>query len=90
MTTKTRTGDEQDGTPADEPTPVFDQALNPSGVPGETPAGATPDASVEAVNEAGGEQVQSAFDEAAEKGYFGETPDQTDRERYTLRGQSQG
>lgn len=96
MTTKSRS-DESDATAGEsqspggqqEPTPVFDQALNPSGVPGEVPEGATPDPSVEAVKEAGGDEVQSATDEAAEKGYLGESPDTTDRDRYTLRGQSQ-
>jgi hypothetical protein len=44
---------------------------------------------VEAANEAGGDQVQAQFDEANERGYFGETPDQDDRDRYTLRGRRQ-
>lgn len=32
----------------------------------------------------GEDQVQKAFDEAAEKGYFGVSPDKTPRENYTL------
>lgn len=39
-----------------------------------------------AADELGGDQVQKAFDEAAEKGYFGESPDSTPRENYTLQG----
>ena len=39
-------------------------------------------------DEVGADQVQSAFDEAAEKGYFGETPDDEPRENFTLKGQS--
>lgn len=36
--------------------------------------------------DAGQDEVQARFDEAAEKGYFGETPDDTPRENYTLAG----
>jgi hypothetical protein len=101
MTTKSRSTDEPDEetTPAqqgveEEPPSagggdVGAEPLNPSGVPNEDLPNAEPDASVEAVNEAGGEQVQGVFDEANERGYFGETPDQDDRNRYTLRGQSE-
>lgn len=39
-----------------------------------------------AADSLGGDQVQKAFDEAAEKGYFGESPDSTPRENYTLQG----
>ena len=43
-----------------------------------------------AADEVGADQVQATFDEAEEKGYFGETPDETPRENYTLEGVSQG
>lgn len=38
----------------------------------------------------GQDQVQQAFDEAAEKGYFGVTPDPTPNENYTLQGAGSG
>lgn len=34
--------------------------------------------------DSGEDQVQQAFDEANEKGYFGTSPDKTPRENYTL------
>jgi hypothetical protein len=34
--------------------------------------------------DAGQAEVQAMFDEAAEKGYFGYTPDETPNENYTL------
>jgi hypothetical protein len=34
--------------------------------------------------DAGQAEVQAIFDEAAEKGYFGYTPDETPNENYTL------
>lgn len=34
----------------------------------------------------GQDQIQSAFDEANEKGYFGVTPDPTPNENYTIKG----
>lgn len=34
--------------------------------------------------DSGEKQVQEAFDEANAKGYFGESPDKTPRENYTL------
>lgn len=37
-------------------------------------------------DDAGAAEVQAKFDEAAEKGYFGETPDDTPNENYTLAG----
>jgi hypothetical protein len=43
-----------------------------------------------AADEAGADEVQASFDEAAEKGYFGETPDPTPRENYTASGVGQG
>lgn len=36
--------------------------------------------------DAGQDEVQRRFDEAAEKGYFGVTPDETPNENYTLGG----
>lgn len=41
-------------------------------------------------NEAGADEVQAKFDEAEEKGYFGESPDETPRENYTLEGAASG
>lgn len=38
----------------------------------------------------GADQIQEAFDEATEKGYFGEVPDETPNENYTLKGVSEG
>lgn len=38
----------------------------------------------------GASQVEEAFDEAAEKGYFGESPDDTPRDHYTLKGVAEG
>jgi hypothetical protein len=40
--------------------------------------------------DAGQDEVQAAFDEANEKGYFGETPDETPNEAYTLQGVGKG
>jgi hypothetical protein len=34
----------------------------------------------------GQDEVQQAFDEAREKGYFGVTPDPTPNENYTIKG----
>lgn len=39
-----------------------------------------------AADDAGQDEVQKRFDEAAEKGYFGHTPDETPNENYTLAG----
>lgn len=36
--------------------------------------------------DAGQAEVQATFDEANAKGYFGETPDETPNENYTLAG----
>lgn len=36
--------------------------------------------------DAGQAEVQKAFDAAADKGYFGEVPDRTPNEHYTLAG----
>lgn len=36
--------------------------------------------------DAGANEVQQAFDEANEKGYFGSTPDETPNEDYTVQG----
>lgn len=43
-----------------------------------------------AADDLGADQVQAAFDEANAKGYFGETPDATDNENYTLKGVTSG
>jgi len=40
--------------------------------------------------DAGQDEVQRKFDEAAEKGYFGEVPDETPNENYTLKGVGAG
>jgi hypothetical protein len=52
-----------------------------------TPAKKSAESSTE---DAGQDEVQARFDEAAEKGYFGETPDETPRENYTLKGVTSG
>lgn len=41
-------------------------------------------------DDSGASQVQAAFDEANEKGYFGESPDKTPRDNYTVRGVGAG
>lgn len=41
-------------------------------------------------DDAGQAEVQAKFDEAAEKGYFGNTPDSTPNENYTLAGVTSG
>lgn len=41
-------------------------------------------------DDAGQDEVQRKFDEAAEKGYFGKSPDSTPRENYTLQGVTSG
>lgn len=48
------------------------------------------DASVEAAKEVGADEVQAKFDEAEEKGFFGEAVDETPRENYTLEGVGSG
>jgi hypothetical protein len=50
---------------------------------------ATPQASGEG-QELGGEQVQHAMDAAADKGYFGTSPDPTPRANYSVAGQVAG
>lgn len=57
-----------------------------------TPSGAEKAAkeNQKAADEVGADQVQAAFDEANEKGYFGELEDPTPRENYTLDGVSKG
>jgi hypothetical protein len=40
--------------------------------------------------DAGQDEVQAKFDEAAAKGYFGTTPDATPNENYTLKGVTSG
>lgn len=41
-------------------------------------------------DDAGQAEVQARFDEANKKGYFGETPDETPNENYTLQGVTSG
>jgi len=43
-----------------------------------------------AKQDSGEDQVQAAFDEANEKGYFGTSPDKTPRENYTVAGVTSG
>ena len=51
----------------------------------------SPKKSVESSTEdLGQDEVQARFDEAAEKGYFGNTPDETPNENYTLAGVTSG
>lgn len=40
--------------------------------------------------DAGQDQIQQAFDEANDKGYFGEVPDPTPNENYTVSGVTSG
>jgi hypothetical protein len=42
------------------------------------------------VDDLGASEVQARFDEANAKGYFGETPDETPNENYTLAGVTSG
>jgi hypothetical protein len=49
-----------------------------------------PKKSDESSTDLGQAEVQAKFDEAAEKGYFGETPDETPNENYTLKGVTSG
>lgn len=41
-------------------------------------------------DEAGAAEVQAKVDEANEKGYYGEVPDDTPNENYTLKGVTSG
>lgn len=43
-----------------------------------------------AADDLGADQVQQAFDEANEQGYFGSAPDETPNENYTLKGVTSG
>lgn len=43
-----------------------------------------------AADDLGAAEVQARFDEAAKKGYFGESPDKTPPENYTLAGVTSG
>ncbi len=43
-----------------------------------------------AAKEAGADEVQAKFDEAANKGFFGEQVDETPRDNYTLQGVTSG
>jgi len=42
-----------------------------------------------AAAEVGGDEVQAKFDEAAERGFFGDAVDDTPREEFTLRAQGE-
>jgi hypothetical protein len=48
------------------------------------------ESSTDAKDDLGLAEVQARFDEANEKGYFGETPDETPNENYTLAGVTSG
>jgi hypothetical protein len=48
------------------------------------------DESVKAASEVGADEVQAKFDEAEEKGFFGEAVDETPRENYTIEGVTSG
>ena len=50
----------------------------------------TTDAPENPADEVGADEVQARFDEANEKGYFGEVPDETPNENYTLKGVTSG
>lgn len=50
----------------------------------------TTDAPAKGADDLGASEVQAKFDEAAEKGYFGEVPDETPNENYTLKGVTSG
>lgn len=50
-----------------------------------TPSSST-DGAKDNAKDLGAAEVQAKFDEAAEKGYFGHTPDDTPNENYTLKG----
>lgn len=43
-----------------------------------------------AADDAGQDEIQAKFDEAAEKGFFGTAPDSTPNENYTLAGVNAG
>ena len=56
-----------------------------------TPAAAPPSTEeVKDAPDAGQEEMQQIFDEANEQGYFGEVPDETPNEHYTVGGQAEG
>jgi hypothetical protein len=69
------TQDTPDATPTENTPGTDPETGGPADVeaPAENPA-----------DEAGAEQVQATFDEANEKGYFGETPDKRDPDADTL------
>ena len=50
----------------------------------------TTDAPEKGADDLGAAEVQTRFDEANEKGYFGHTPDETPNENYTLKGVTSG
>ena len=49
-----------------------------------------PDKPEKAVGDSGAAEIQARFDKANAKGYFGETPDETPNENYTLAGVTSG
>lgn len=51
-----------------------------------TPEKKTTSTKTSTSTDSGEAEVQSTFDEANEKGYFGTTPDPTPNENYTLQG----
>lgn len=50
----------------------------------------TSSGAADSTKDAGQDEVQKRFDEAAEKGYFGHTPDATPNANYTLAGVTVG
>lgn len=50
----------------------------------------TTDAPENPADEVGADEVQARFDEANEKGFFGNVPDETPNENYTLKGVTSG
>jgi hypothetical protein len=51
---------------------------------------AAPESAESSSGDLGLDEVQAKFDEANAKGYFGETPDETPNENYTLAGVTSG
>lgn len=49
-----------------------------------------PEAASKAPGDSGAAEIQARFDKANAKGYFGETPDETPNENYTLKGVTSG
>jgi hypothetical protein len=51
-----------------------------------TPSKKTQSSGTDSEGDLGASEVQARFDEANSKGYFGEVPDETPNENYTLAG----